>query len=272
VLTSKVIIDSSTINKLTQLKYIGVMATGYNIIDVDAARTNNIVVSNVPAYSTESTAQGAFALLLALTNQTGHYDTAVKSGRWASSPDFCFWDDPIIELSELTIGLVGFGAIGKAVARMASAFGMRVMVNTRTVKPADRQQPIEFCNLNELLSGSDVVSLHCPLSEETANLINAKRISLMRPGAFLINTSRGGLIDEEALADALKEERIGGAGLGVLAKEPPDPDNPLLSAPRCILTPHNAWATVATRKRLVKIIIGNIKSFLSGAPVNVVSS
>jgi glycerate dehydrogenase len=265
------IFDAAAIEALPRLRYIGVTATGYNCVDTKAARAKGIVVANVPAYSTPSTAQGAIALLLELTNQVGYYNQTVHEGRWCKSEYLCYWDRPLIELSGLTMGLVGFGDIGKAVASLARAFGMKILVYTRT-RPAEAQsQGIEFCPLDDLFSRSDVISLHCPLTPDTRGLVNAQRLSLMKPTAFLINTARGAVIDEAALAEALNTGRIAGAGLDVLAVEPPREDNPLLKAKNCVITPHNGWMTLATRRRLIECCIDNVRAFLAGRPVNVVN-
>lgn len=251
--------------KATHLKGIMVLSTGYNAIDIAAAKSHNIPVCNVPAYSTSAVAQGAFSLLLELTNRTGHHADAVREGRWARSQDFCFWDGKLIDLSGLTLGIVGYGQIGSAVAKIGQAFGMSVLINRS--KPAE-----DSVDIDTLLKQSDVVSLHCPLNDQTQNLINASRLSLMKPTAYLINTARGGLIDEAALSQALKEARLAGAGLDVLSSEPPSADNPLLQAPNCIITPHLSWASQNTRQRLIGIVAENISALLNGAAQNVVNS
>ncbi|ORJ57144.1 D-2-hydroxyacid dehydrogenase [Geothermobacter hydrogeniphilus] len=274
VLTNKVTFDRARFAALPNLRYVGVTATGYNIIDLEAAREHGVTVTNVPAYSTASVAQMTFALLLELTQQVGHHNHLTSWGHWTDAPDFCFWDRPQVELAGLTFGLVGFGQIGQRVARIAAAFGMKVQVFTRN---PDRYHGnldyarVHFVVLEELLKTSDVVSLHCPLTEETSRLINAERLALMKRGAYLINTSRGGVIDEEALADALKEKRLAGAGLDVLTLEPPEHGNRLLAAQNCFVTPHIAWATRASRQRLFDTLTANIEAFLAGKPQNVVS-
>lgn len=274
VLTNKVPFDAERIQALPQLRYIGVTATGYNIIDLEAARKQGVIVTNVPAYSTASVAQMTFALLLELTQNVGHHSHLVRWGHWSEAPDFCFWDKPLIELAGLTMGLVGFGQIARAVAGIAAAFGMQVQVFTRSPEKY-RHQPeysgIAFVDLEELLRTSDVVSLHCPLTPETDKLINAERLALMKPGAYLINTGRGQLIDEPALAEALKQKRLAGAGLDVLSVEPPPGSNPLLTAPNCFVTPHIAWATRAARQRLLDTVIANVRAFVEGSPQNVVT-
>jgi glycerate dehydrogenase len=247
-----------------------VSATGTNIVDVEAAGERGIVVTNVPTYGTDSVAQMAFALLLELTQHAGHHSRTVREGRWAKSDNFCYWDYPLVELAGLTMGIVGCGRIGQATARLADAFGMRVIGYDVAPFPAGRI-PIQPAELDELFSRSDVVSLHCPLTPATAGLVNAARLALMKPTAFLINTSRGPLVNEQDLADALNAERIAGAGLDVLSVEPPRPDNPLLTAKNCVITPHIAWATRSARQRLMQTSIDNLGAYAAGAPQNVVS-
>lgn len=269
-LTNKVSITGEHIAALSRLRYIGVTATGYNIVDVAAARERKIVVTNVPAYGTRSVAQATFGLLLELTNHAGHHAQTVRGGSWSKCPDFCYWDYPLVELDGLTLGIVGFGRIGAAVAELAAAFGMKVLVHSRT-PPKNLPPRARSVDLETLFRESDVVSLHCPLTAETDRMVNAKRFALMKPGAFLLNTSRGQLIDEQALADALNSGRIAGAGLDVLSMEPPPADNPLLAAKNCIITPHQAWATRAARTRLIDVAVANVRAFLAGTPQNVVS-
>jgi len=270
VITNKAVLSRAVIEALPKLRYIGVIATGYNIVDVVAARERGIVVANVPGYGSPSVAQAVFSLLLELTNHTGQQSTDVRNGRWAASPDFCFWDKPIIELQGLTLGLVGLGDIGSSVARIAQAFGMNVIATRRTwaVAPPEGITPAP---LETVLSQSDIVSLHCPLTDDTKHLINAASLAQMKSSAFLINTARGPLIDEAALATALNEGRIAGAGLDVLSVEPPSKDNPLFGAKNCIITPHIAWASRAARARLIAIAAENVKQWAAGRPVNVVS-
>ena len=269
ILTNKTVLEGALIETLPRLKYIGVTATGTNIVDVAVAGRRGILVSNVPDYGTASVAQTTFALLLELTQQVGHHAESVRLGRWSKSPDFCYWDRPLIELSGLTIGIVGFGRIGQAVATLANAFGMSVLVYS----PRPRSIPIfaRQVGLEELFRQSDVVSLHCPLTPETRGLVNADRLSWMKPSAFLLNTSRGALVDETALARALDSGRIAGAGLDVLSSEPPAPDNPLIRAKNCFVTPHYAWATRAARQRLMNVAVDNVRAFLAGHPQNVVN-
>jgi glycerate dehydrogenase len=265
-LTNKTILTADTLRALPELRFIGVLATGYNVVDIAAAAERSIPVSNVPGYATPSVAQAVFALLLELANRTGDHARAVAAGRWTASRDFCFWDTPLIELSGLTLGLVGYGAIGHAVATIARAFGMSVIVHSRRAVAGE-----ENVELDALFSRADVVSLHCPLTPATGRLVNADRLARMKPSAFLINTGRGPLVDEAALADALNRGVLAGAGLDVLSKEPPPADNPLLSARNCLVTPHIAWATKAARQRLLTVAVANVRAFLDGSPRNLVT-
>jgi glycerate dehydrogenase len=278
-LTNKMPITREHIERLTVLQYIGVLATGTNIVDLEAARERRIPVTNVPAYGTKSVAQTTFALLLELTQHVGRHAETVRDGQWSRSEDWCYWDRPLIELDGLTLGIIGLGRIGTAVAEIAMAFGMKVIA-ARSQLPtsiahipspiSNHQSPIARVDLETLFRQSDVISLHCPLTPETRGLVNAERLALMKPSAFLLNTSRGPLVDEPALADALNSGRIAGAGLDVLAAEPPPADNPLLQAKNCFITPHLAWATRAARKRLLKIAVANLRAFRDGKPQNVV--
>ena len=262
VLTNKVPLTAETLAQLPALRFISVLATGHNIVDSVAARTRGIPVSNVPAYGTHSVAQHVFALLLELTQRTGHHAQTVRDGRWAASPDWCYWDGSLVELAGLTLGIVGAGRIGQATGRIGDAFGMKVRYATRAGGRAE---------LEAVLRDSDVVSLHCPLTPDTRHLINATTLGWLKPSAYLINTGRGPLIDEPALAAALREGRIAGAGLDVLSAEPPPADHPLLDAPRCLITPHLAWATAAARRRLMQVTVENVRAFLGGRPQNVVN-
>ena len=277
VLTNKVILDAETLAALaaTGLRYVGVLATGYNVVDLAAARALGVVVTNVPGYGPASVAQGAFALLLELTNRVGHHSDAVRDGRWSEpGADWSWWDFPLTELAGLTLGLIGFGQIGKTMARLGLAFGMRVVTLRRHHTPLDESSEfklVRYVELDALFRESDVVSLHCPLSDQTRGLINRERLATMKRGALLINTSRGGLVVESDLAEALRSGLIAGAGLDVLNAEPPSPDNPLLSLPNCLITPHNSWATLASRGRLLDIAVANVAAFLSGRSKNVVS-
>jgi glycerate dehydrogenase len=269
-LTNKTVLTREHLQQLPRLKYLGVLATGTNVVDLAAARERGVPVTNVPAYATDSVAQLTFALLLELALHAGEHSISVRQGNWTRSPDFCYWESPLVELSGLTLGLVGFGNIARAVARMALAFEMKVVVCARR-QPADIPGGIQFADLETVFRESDVVSLHCPLTAETRNLVNAQRLAWMKPGGFLINTGRGPLVDEAALAEALDSGRIAGAGLDVLSVEPPPADNPLLRAKNCILTPHFGWATFAARRRLMKVAVENVRAFLQGTPRNVVN-
>ena len=269
VLTNKTPVTRESILALPKLQYIGVLATGYNIVDAIAARERGIPVANVPTYGTNSVAQHTFALLLELTQHAGHHARTVHDARWTKSPDFCYWDHPLVELDGLTMGIVGYGRIGRAVADLALAFGMKVLVNSRST-PREIAANVRPVELDALLGESDVVSLHCPLTPETRHLVNAQRLGLMKSAAFLLNTSRGPLIDEAALADALNAGRIAGAGLDVLSAEPPPSSNPLLGAKNCLITPHIAWASRAARARLMQVAVANVRAFIAGKPQNVV--
>lgn len=268
-LTNKVVLDASVISQLPALRYIGVMATGYNVVDIAAARKRSITVTNVPGYGTRSVAQTTFALLLELAHGTGGHSQGVRAGEWSRQPDFSYWNQPLVELDGLTMGLVGCGDIGRVVAGIARSFGMRVIVHKRHPDPAMTGVP--FVDLDTLFRESDVISLHCPLTPETREIVNARSLALMKSSAFLINTARGPLIHEPSLADALNNNRIAGAALDVLSTEPPPADHPLLSARNCIVTPHFAWATRASRERLMAATIANVAAFLNGKPQNVVS-
>jgi glycerate dehydrogenase len=267
VLTNKTGLDRAVLGRLSRLRYVGVLATGYNVVDVAAARERGITVTNVPAYSTPSVVQLTFALLLELTHHVGRHAAGVQAGRWTRSRDFCYWETPLIELAGLTLGIVGFGRIGRAVAEVGRAFGLQVLVHTRTVPP-EAPAGVEFVPLETLFRQSDVVSLHCPLTPETEHLVNAGRLGWMKPTAFLLNTSRGALVDEAALAAALREGRLAGAGLDVLSGEPPRADHPLLGAPNVVITPHLGWATRSARERLLRIAVANVQAFLRGQPQN----
>ena len=270
VLTNKTILTRDIIEKLPNLKYIGVLATGYNIVDVQAARERNIPVTNVPSYGTQAVAQMVFAHLLNLTQHVRDHAQTVQGGKWTKSIDFCYWDYPLVELEGLTMGLIGFGRIGQAVANLALAFGMKVLVHDVFVKDP-LPDNVEFAEIEDVFRRSDVLSLHCPLTQETEKLVDKSHLDLMKKSAFLINTSRGPLIDEQALADALNANRLAGAGLDVLTVEPAQANNPLLSAQNCHITPHIAWATKSARTRLLRTVIDNVKAFLDGSPQNVVN-
>jgi glycerate dehydrogenase len=286
VLTNKTELIRERIQALPKLKYICVLATGTNIVDLAAAREKGIPVSNVPAYGTGSVAQTTIALLLELTQHVGLHSQSVHEGRWTRSPDWCYWERPLIELDGLIMGIVGLGRIGTAVARIAISLGMNVLAATRPASSAgDRHTGadsshrlagtlaprVKLVDLETLFRQSDVLSLHCPLTAETKQLIDAQRLAWMKPTALLLNTSRGQLIDEDALAAALNSERLSGAGLDVLSEEPPPASNPLLSAKNCVITPHLAWATKAARSRLMQVAVDNVRSFLRGKPQNIVN-
>ena len=270
VLTNKVVMDREMMALLPRLKYIGVLATGYNVVDIEAARERDIIVTNVPAYSTESVAQTVFAHLLTVTNRTEHYAQQNRQGRWAENRDFCYWDTELTELAGKTMGIVGLGHIGRRVAEIALAFGMQVKAMT-SKKAEELPAGIQKAELQSLLASADVVSLHCPLTEGTRHLIHRETLRLMKPSAILINTGRGPLVDDEALAKALNEGRLRAYCADVVTEEPPKADHPLLHAPNAFITPHIAWATVEARKRLLQTAIGNVEAFVNGHPVNVVS-
>ena len=251
------------------LKLVSILATGYNIVDLAAARRRGITVCNVPGYSTRAVVQMTFALLLEICQQVGLHSGAVHTGRWQTCPDFCFWDRPLIELDGKTMGIVGYGAIGSAVGTVAQALGMKLLVTARHEKPVP--EGARFVSLPELLAQSDVVSLHCPQTAENARMIDAGALAQMKDGAILLNTARGGLLDEQAVADALRSGKLLAAGMDVVSAEPIRADNPLLTAPNCFLTPHIAWAPLETRRRLQAISAENLRAFLAGKPQNVVN-
>ena len=269
IVTNKIPFDRTVIASLPKLKCISVTATGYNIIDLAAAREHNIVVTNVPVYGTRSVAQMVFALLLELTQHTGHHSRTVHEGKWVACDNFCYWDFPLIELADLTMGIVGFGRIGRCTAELARAFGMKVIAYD--VIAAGTNERVDMVDLETLFSQSDVVSLHCPSSDENQQFVNAALLSKMKPTSFLINTSRGQLINERDLADALNNEIIAGAGVDVLSTEPPNADNPLLTARNCYIAPHIAWGTRSARQRLIDGTIKNVQAFINAKPQNVVS-
>ena len=269
VLTNKVVLGQKEIALLPQLKYIGVLATGYNVVDTKAARERGIVVTNVPAYSTESVAQMVFAHLLTVTNRTEHYAQLNRNGRWSESADFCYWDTNLTELAGKTFGIVGLGHIGSRVAQIALAFSMQVKALT-SKSAATLPAGIQKADLPELLSTSDVLSLHCPLTENTRHLLNADSISLMKPAAIVINTGRGPLVNDSDMAEALAQGRITAYCADVLTEEPPKPDNPLLKQPHAFITPHIAWATREARLRLIGTATANVRAFIEHHPQNVV--
>lgn len=271
VFTNKTPVGQEAINQLPGLKFIGVLATGYNIVHTDAAKTKGIVVSNVPGYGTTSVVQHTFALLLELCLRVQRHSDAVTDGKWERSKDFCFWDYPLVELTGKTMGVIGFGTIGKQVGDVATAFGMKLIGNSRTKTDQTPRKNFRWAEIPELLQQSDVVSIHCPLFPETKGLINKETLQLMKSSAFLLNTSRGPIVVDQDLADALNSGRIAGAGIDVLSTEPPPPGNPLIGAKNCIITPHIAWATKEARERLMQASVNNLAAFVQGRPVNVVN-
>lgn len=270
-LTNKTILTDEIMSKLPEVRYIGLLSTGTNAVDLSAAAHRGITVTNIPAYSTASVAQLVFALLLELCMRTGLHDRAVHEGEWVRSVDFMFTKAPLVELEGRTMGIIGYGSIGKRVAGIAAAMGMKVAAYSRTKREENEIDGFRWLELPELLGQSDVVSLHCPLTPETKGLINRETIALMKPSAYLINTSRGPVLDEFAVAEALNAGRLAGAGVDVLSTEPPSAENPMLTAKNCVITPHIAWATAEARARLVRIAAGNVEAFLAGKPVNVVN-
>jgi glycerate dehydrogenase len=271
ILTNKVPVTREHINQLNKLRYIGVLATGYNIIDIEAAKSKGIVVTNVPGYSTASVVQHTFALLLELCQHVQRHTDSVTDGKWAASKDFSYHDFPLIELSGKTMGIIGFGTIGQGVADVASAFGMNVIAASRTKTDQSQRKNFRWVELDELFAGADVVSIHCPLTPETKGLINKANLLKMKPSAFLLNASRGPVVNEQDLADALDNGKIAGAALDVLAVEPPSGGNALFGAKNCLITPHIAWATREARTRLMKEVVSNIHAFIQNKPVNVVN-
>ena len=269
VFTNKTPITKEVLDKCPTLKYIGVLATGYNIVDIKAANDKGIVVTNIPTYGTEAVGQSAIALLLEICNRVGHHDRAVKEGRWTNNIDWTFWDYPLIELSGKTMGIIGFGRIGQATGRIAVALGMNVIANDQ-YESENGKEIGEYVSLDELFAKSDVISLHCPLQDDTQGIINKSNISKMKNGVIIINNSRGPLIVDSDLVDALNTGKVYAAGLDVVSKEPITADNPLLKAKNCIITPHIAWAARETRNRLLGIAINNLKSYITGNPVNIV--
>lgn len=266
-ITNKTIISAEDIKALPQLKYIGVLATGYNVVDIDAAKALGIVVTNIPAYSTRSVAQMVFAHLLNITQRVGHYADENNKGRWTNNADFCYWDTPLVELDGKKIGIIGYGNIGQAVAAIATALGMKVYVYSS--KPQFLlPQGVQRMSIDEIFQECDVVSLHCPLTDETKGMVNSTRLNSMKSSAILINTGRGPLVNEQDLADALNNGVIAAAGLDVLSTEPPRKDNPLLTAKNCFITPHIAWATKEARIRLMNIAVNNLKSYIGGSIIN----
>ncbi len=267
VITNKTPLRKNLLESLPKLKYIGLLSTGFNIVDWEYCKEKSIPVCNIPSYSTSAVAQLVFALILEHTNNVAIHSNSVHSGEWSACKDFCYWKTPLTELSGKTLGIIGFGKIGKAVAKIASAFGMKVMASTNHPSPFEG---VEFCNIDELLSKSDFVSIHCPLTPQTEKMVNSDFLAKMKKSAILINTSRGQVVDEAALAYALKNSIIAGAGLDVLENEPPKADCPLFGLENCYITPHIAWAGFETRKRLMTICRENVEAFIGGNPINLV--
>ena len=271
-LTNKTPLDAETLAQLPNLKFIGVMATGINVVDIAAAAQRRIPVSNVPEYCTDSVAQHVISVILSMNHRPYEHSTAVYGGQWEKAGDFCFWLSPLRELTGKTMGVVGYGRIGKRVCELAAAFQMNVLAHNPTYRNKTRLDYLRFdwCSLEQVFRESDFVSLHCPLTDENAGFVNAALLEQMKPNALLINTARGGLVNENDLAEALQERGLAGACLDVTSSEPIQKDNPLLAAPNCLITPHNAWASLEARQRLMKVTAENIEAFLSGHPVNLV--
>ena len=272
ILTNKTPVSKEVIRQLPDLKYIGVLATGYNIIDIDAAKQQEIIVSNAPGYSTDSVVQMTFALLLELTLRVQRHSDSVFTGKWAGSSDFCYWDFPLVELAGKTFGIIGFGHIGQKVADVASAFGMKIIANSRTQTNQSHRINFKWVSVPELMAEADVISIHCPLFPETKGMINKDSLKRMKRSAYLLNTSRGPIVVDQDLADALNNDMIAGAGIDVLSTEPPQKDNPLFNAKNCLITPHISWATFEARTRLMDIVVNNLSAYISGNPVNVVNN
>lgn len=272
VFTNKTPLSNAVIEKSPNLKYIGVLATGFNVVDTESAKKHHVTVTNVPSYSTASVAQFTMALLLEMCHHIGNHSNAVHKGDWSKSPDFCFWNSPLIELSGKTLGIIGFGNIGQATAKIAQAFGLNVITYSRTVNHKLETETCKYVSLDELFKSSDIISLHCPLFDETKGIINKKNIDKMKDGVMLINTSRGPLIIEDDLKNALNSGKIFGAALDVASIEPINSNNPLLDAKNCIITPHIAWAPIEARKRLMHTTIKNLEAYLIGQPINVVNA
>jgi glycerate dehydrogenase len=269
--TNKTPLSQETLEKAASVKFIGVLATGYNVVDTAAAKERGIVVTNIPTYGTTAVAQFVFALLLEICHHVWAHNEAVKQGAWSSCPDFCFWNYPLVELAGKTMGVIGFGRIGQATAKIAQSFGMKVLACDEYQNKTLENETLKYATLDELLAESDVISLHCPLFESTKGIINRNSISKMKDGVILINTSRGPLVVEADLAEALNKGKVAGAGVDVVSTEPVKTNNPLLRAKNCIITPHIAWAPKESRARLINIAVNNLKAFLDGTPINVVN-
>lgn len=272
IFTNKTPLTSSVLKNVPNVKYIGVLATGYNVVDVDYAKEKGIIVTNIPAYSTHAVAQFTMALLLEMCHNIGKHNAAVQDRKWINSNDFCFIDSPLIELVGKTIGIIGFGRIGQATAKLAEAFGLNVLVNTRTKYPELETSTCNYVDLDTLFEKADIISLNCPLTEKTAGIINKNNIEKMKDDVLIINTSRGGLINEEDLRDGLNSGKVGSAAVDVISHEPMLADNPLLTAKNCIITPHIAWAPIEARARLMESAVKNLDAFIKGTPINVVNS
>ncbi len=270
-LTNKTPLRADVIAQLKSLKYIGVLATGYNVVDIEAAKNQGVAVTNIPAYGTDSVVQMTFALILELTQHVQAHSDSVLAGKWAESKDFCYWNFPLVELAGKTIGIIGFGTIGQKVADVATAFGMNVLGNSRNPTEQSNRKNFQWASIPEILEKSDIISIHCPLTKETEGLINTSNLLKMKSSAFLINTSRGPIVVDADLAEALNKGIIAGAAIDVLSVEPPSKDNPLFSAKNCIITPHIAWATKEARERLLNMAIENIQYFYKGTPKNIVN-
>ena len=271
VLTNKTPLSAETLVRLPDLRFIAVLATGYNVVDVDAARDRGIPVSNVPVYGTDSVAQFTFALILELCHHVALHSQAVHDGEWSGCPDFCFWKTPLVELAGSKMGIIGFGRIGRRVGELAHAFGMEVLAYDAFPGPSPDYRPFAWKTLDEVFAEADVVSLHCPQTPDNARFVNRRMLDLMKPGAFLINAARGGLVNEADLADALNAGRIAGAALDVVSTEPIRDDSPLLTAKNCLITPHMAWGTLSARRRLMQTTADNVAAFIAGKPENVVN-
>lgn len=271
-LTNKTRLPADVIRALPELRYIGVLATGYDVVDIAAAAQRGIPVCNVVAYGVDAVAQHVLALTLELTRSLCQHDASVRAGEWARSVDWCYWKRPLRDLGDLTMGIIGFGSIGRRVGELAHAFGMPVLAYNRSAVPAPEYAPFAFASLDEVFAQADVITLHCPLNDASRSMVNAARLAGMKPGSILINTARGPLLDEAAVADALHSGHLGGFGADVLAQEPPSADNPLLRAPNSCITPHVSWATLRARKNITRLAAENLRAFLEGAPRNVVNA
>lgn len=271
IFTNKTPLSKSILSKTPSVKYIGVLATGYNVVDTTAAKAQGIVVTNIPTYGTAAVAQYSLALILELCHHVGEHSRAVFNGDWSKSPDFCFWNYPLVELAGKTLGLIGFGRIGQATAKIAQAFGLNILVSDSYQNPDLESETCKYVTLDELLNKSDIISLHCPLFDSTKGIINTNTIAKMKDGVMIINTSRGPLVVEEDLRYALESGKVAGAAVDVVSSEPISTDNPLLKAKNCIITPHIAWAPKESRTRLMSTAVENLAAFLKGAPINVVN-